>query len=100
MKYVFKRELSVAEQRRETLAITERGNHKSARTLPHQVSRLLDKDVIHGFAIPLPIAVIGLIPNTGAQPLGLASQWMLDEHGRRVIKHRMTQDLTFSSPKT
>jgi hypothetical protein len=34
------------------------------------------------------------------QPLGLASQWTINKLGQRVIKYRLTQDLTFSSSKT
>jgi hypothetical protein len=63
------------------------------------VAKLLAKDVIHGFSIPLPIATIVLIPNAGVQPLGLVGQWTVDADGRRVRKFRITQDLTFSSEK-
>lgn len=87
-------------QQKEMLAILERGNHQSAQALPKQVSKLLDKDVVHGFTIPLPISTVRLIPNAGIQPLGLASQWTIDENGERVIKYRLTQDLTFCSSKT
>jgi hypothetical protein len=100
MSYVFTRTLSPSEQRHEMLAILDRGNHKSAQDLPEHVSRLLDKDVVHGFAIPLPISTILQIPNAGVQPLGLASQWSIDASGQRTAKYRLTQDLSFSSSKT
>jgi hypothetical protein len=31
--------------------------------------------------------------------LGLAKQWSLDEEGTRVVKYRMTQDLSFTSDR-
>ena len=64
------------------------------------MSKLLDKDVVHGFTIPLPITTVRLIPNAGIQPLGLASQWTINENGERVIKYRLTQDLTFFSSES
>ena len=69
MRYVFTRELDVRTQRREMLAILERENHQSAQALPEQVSKLLDKDVVHGVTIPLPITTVRLIPNARIQPL-------------------------------
>ena len=74
LSYVFNREPDKAAQRREMLTILVRGNHKTAQALPDQVAKLLAKDVVHGFSIPLPIAVVKLIPNAGIQPLGLVSQ--------------------------
>ena len=100
MDYVFTRELDKTTQRKEMLTILARGNHKSAQELPEQVTKLLNKDVTHGFSIPLPVEIVKLIPNAGVQPLGLASQWTIDEEGERIAKHRLTQDLTFSSNKT
>ncbi|KAI2512067.1 hypothetical protein MHU86_2355 [Fragilaria crotonensis] len=100
MDYIFTRELSPEEQRTEMLVILARGNHKSAQALPDQVSKLLDKDVVHGFAIPIPITTVVKIPNAGVQPLGLASQWTIDTSGVRVTKYRLTQDLSFFSSKT
>jgi hypothetical protein len=58
MRYVFTRELDVEAQRREMLAILKRGNHQSAQASPEEVSNILDKDVVHGFTIPLPITTV------------------------------------------
>ena len=99
MSYIFHRVISDDEQRAETTAMTARGNHKSAQTDADVVAKLLAKDVTHGFSIPLPVSIIPLIPHAGVQPLGLVSQWTIDEKGNRVKKFRITQDLTFSSEK-
>ena len=97
MPYVFNRELTSAERRKEVLAMLARGNHKSAQSEQFQVGKLLEKDVLHGFAIPIPISVVSRIPGAMVQPLGLAQQWTVNPEGKRVIKFRLTQDLSFST---
>ena len=99
MSYIFHRAISEDEQQAETTAMIARGDHKSAQTETDVVAKLLSKDVIHGFSIPLPVSAIPLIPHAGVQPLGLVSQWTIDENGNRIKKFRITQDLTFSSEK-
>ena len=99
MSYVFTRELDQATKLVELETLLARGNHKSAKDFPKEVGELLAKDVLHGFTIPLPISAVLRIPNAAIQPLGLVSQWTLDAGGQRVVKRRMTQDLSFSSQK-
>ena len=100
MPYVFTRELDPSTKSAELETLLARGNHKSAKEFPDQVVTLLEKDVRHGFTIPIPTRTVRKIPGSAVQPLGLASQWTLDENGNRVIKFRMTQDLSFSSHRT
>ena len=95
MSSIFQREISREEQRATTATMISRGNHKSAQIETTEVTWLLAKDVLHGFSIPLPISSILSIPNAGVQPLGLVSQWTVGADGKRVRKHRITQDLTF-----
>ena len=97
MPYVFNRELDLVTKSAERKFLIARGNHKSAKDFPDQVQLLLGKDVRHGFSIPLPVNSVSQIPQSAVQPLGLAQQWTLDEEGNRVVKFRMTQDLSFSS---
>ena len=99
MSYVFERELDSVTKSEELQTLLARGNHQSAKNHPVQVAALLTKDVTHGFAIPIPTATVRKIPNAAVQPLGLAQQWTLDEKGNRVIKYRMTQDLSFTSDR-
>ena len=61
------------------------------------MSKLLNKDVTHGFAVLIPKSFVPEIPGAAVQPLGMAKQWTLDEAGERMIKFRITQDLSFSS---
>ena len=64
-----------------------------------RVGELLAKDVTHGFTIPLPIAVVELIPGAMVQPLGLVQQLTVDLDGKRKAKFRLTQDLSFSTDR-
>ena len=100
MHYVFDRDLGPAERQKEVVAMLARGNHKSAQTEQEQVGKLLAKDVLHGFSIPLPIGVVSRIPGAMVQPLGLVQQWTVDPDGVRIIKYRLTQDLSFSTDRS
>jgi hypothetical protein len=96
MPYRYSREISEEERETEVLAMLVRGNHKSAQDEPAIVEKLLTKDVVHGFSMVIPIELVPLIPNAMVQPVGLAKQWTLDEDGNRIIKYRITQDLSYS----
>ena len=99
MPYIFKSELDGATKSEELQILLARGNHKSAKDYPVEVGRLLEKDVTHGFSIPIPISIVPAIAGAAVQPLGLAQQWTLDDNGERKVKFRITQDLSFSSVK-
>ena len=100
MAYVFSRELDEHTKREEMLSLLDRGNHKSANDEIERVSALLEKDVKHGFTIPLPASIVPFLPGAAVQPLGVVAQWTVESDGTRVVKHRLTQDLSFSSNKT
>ena len=96
MSYHFNRALSEEERTSEVTGMIARGNHKSADTKQEQVKRLLFKEVLHGFSLPLPPRIVPLIRNAMVQPYGCAKQWTINESGNRIIKYRVTQDLSFS----
>jgi len=96
MPYRYSREITEKEREKEVLAMLVRGNHKSAQDEPEIVEKLLSKDVVHGFSMVIPKAIVPLIPNAMVQPVGLAKQWTLDEKGNRTVKYRITQDLSYS----
>ncbi len=75
---MFHRELNPTERRNEVAAMLARGNHKSAQSEQPQVGKLLAKDVLHEFSIPIPISVVGRIPGVMVQPLGLVQQWTVN----------------------
>ena len=96
MDYRFKTELSESDRLLELTQMLERGNHKSSEAEPTIVNQLLLKDVTHGFSIPIPPHIVPLIVGALVQPFGLAKQFTLNESGERVVKYRLTQDLSFS----
>jgi hypothetical protein len=63
---------------------------------PNAVTRLLAKDVTHGFSMPFSLDIVTLIPGALAQPLRMAKQVTLNDAGERIPKYRLTQDLSFS----
>ena len=99
MEYIFDRELNEAEREGEVKAMLARGNHKSAKSEPEQVQRLIAKDVLHGFTIPIPTETVLRIPGAMVQPLGLVKQWTVGPEGERTIKYRLTQDLSYSTDR-
>ena len=99
MSYNFDKELDELTKSEELQKLLKRGNHKSTQDCGGKVSHLLTKDVAHGFAIPIPVAVVEKTPNAAVQPLGVARQWSIDEKGDRIENLRMTQDLSFSSTR-
>jgi hypothetical protein len=96
MDYRFNRELTEEERRKELQGMLQRGNHKSTEAATDTAARLLEKDVTHGFSIPVSTTTVAKIKGAMVQPLGLASQFTLAEDGSRKIKNRLTQDLSFS----
>jgi hypothetical protein len=96
MPYKYAREISEDERETEVLAMLARGKHKSAQDEPEIVEKLLTKDVVHGFSMVIPVELVPLIPDAMVQPVGLAKEWTLDEDGNRIIKYRITQDLSYS----
>jgi hypothetical protein len=76
----------------------ERGNHKSAEKNNSVLSKLIQDDITRGFALPLPIEILKLIPNASLAPLGCQEQETINELGERIPKFRMTHDQTFPGP--
>ncbi len=92
----FKKDMSEEERLRELRGMTDRGNHKSADEESEKALELPSKDVAHGFSIPVSPGIIDKIKGAMVQPFGLATQFGLAADGSRKVKHRLTQDLSFS----
>jgi hypothetical protein len=99
MDYRFKKGISEEERLIELRGMIERGNHKSADTESEKAGELLSKDVVHGFSIPVSPGIVEKIKGAMVQPFGLATQFGLAADGSRKVKHRLTQDLSFSLTK-
>ena len=98
MDYIFTEgdELSNEQRAAELARMTTRGNHKSALDASEHVSRLLEKDVLHGFSLPVDPKIVPRINLAMVQPCGVVNQYGLMEDGSRVLKQRLTQDLSYS----
>ena len=96
MDYHYSRELSEEERTEELEAQLARGNHKSAEEDRDHLSKLLGKDVAHGFAFTLEASRVKCIKRAMVQPCGLAEQHGMRADGTRFLKKRLTHDLSFS----
>jgi hypothetical protein len=95
MSYHFTDELSEEERTEEVRAMIKRGNHKSVQEDSEAVGKLLAKDVLHGFSLPVDPSIVPRLPGAMVQPCGVVKQFSLQEDGSRILKRRLTQDLTF-----
>ena len=96
MQYHYVRELTEPQRKIEVEAQVSRGNHKSANNRLDQVTRLLQKDVSHGFCIPFSPRCVPQVKGGMVQPIGIALQFGLEANGSRVQKERLTHDLSYS----
>ena len=63
------------------------GNHQSIKEPLNQVAldKAFQKEVNYRWAIPIPINKVDLIKDACITPLGVATQWTLDDLGNRAI---------------
>ena len=95
MDYRFTESLSEEQRRAEVEAMIERGNHQSVQEDSDEVAKLLAKDVLHGFSLPVSPALVPDIVGAMVQPAGVVKQFSLQADGSRILKRRLTQDLSF-----
>jgi hypothetical protein len=62
------------------------GNHKGAQSQPELLLKLVTGNVIHGYAIPLPLDKIIQIPHVCMAPLNIQAQWTINKFGEIVAK--------------
>jgi hypothetical protein len=87
----FTKELPEEQQKEEVEAMMTRGNHQSVQEDSEEVAKLLAKDVLYGFSLP----VLLDLAQAMVQPAGVVKQFSLQEDGSRKLKRRRTQDLSF-----
>ena len=93
MPYLVKRELSDEERAQEVKFQLARGNHKSATSKLAEVVTLLEKDVVHGFCLPIASSVVHLIRGGMVQPCSVVGQFGIQVNGTWVLKERLTHNL-------
>ncbi len=71
------------------------GNHKGASSKPELLKELVTSNVIHRYALPLPLDKITRIPGVCMAPLNIQAQWTINERLEIVEKDRLTHDQSF-----
>ncbi len=71
------------------------GNHKGATKQPDLLKLLVNNDIIHGFALPLPLNKIARIQGILLAPLNIQAQNTINDTGRIVPKDRLTHDQSY-----
>jgi hypothetical protein len=95
MDYRFTDYLTEAQRQAEVTAMMKRGNHKSVQKDSDAVAKLLEKDVLQGFFLPVSPDLVPNLAHAMVQPAGVVKQFSPQEDGSRVLKSRLTQDLSF-----
>jgi hypothetical protein len=95
MDYHFDYELTEDERMAKLQANLERGNHNSAKEDKEVLEKMTYKEVKHGFAIPVAVQIVRLMKNALIQAVGIVSQWTINAFGERVLKKRLTHDLSY-----
>lgn len=91
-------QISHEERQQDLLFHQERGNHKPASKHQLILDKIISEDLERGFALPLLIAILHMIPNASLPPLGCQSKESNNKFGKRIPKHRMMHDQSFPGP--
>ena len=70
-------------------------NNKGAVRNPILLRKLIDKDVVHGYGLVLPLRKIDQIPGVLLAPMNIMTQNTINEHGRIVKKDRLTHNQSY-----
>jgi hypothetical protein len=98
MDYHFTSELTENEIMEELLAQMARGNHSSATSDLEGLNEMTGKDATKGFSLPLLVVIVPKLKNAAVQPAGKVSQHTLTATGSRILKDRLTHDLSYFFP--
>ena len=71
------------------------GNHKGATSKPELLRQLIEKDVIHGFGLVIPLSTVNYIPGALLAPMNIMKQNTIDEFGNIIPKDRLTHDQSY-----
>jgi hypothetical protein len=79
-------QISSIERKQDLVFHQERGNRKSATNNHPILNKMISEDVERGFALPLPTAILHMIPKASLAPLGCQMQESINEFGERITK--------------
>lgn len=87
------------ETRKEDLKhMIERGNHKSALMNTQTLDDNYTKEVNHGWMLPILKHSLTILKGAALIPVGVATQFTIDNKGNRKVKKRTTHDASFPPP--
>ena len=78
-----------------------RGNHKSAQVPVENAATLLsnyEKEVENGWMLPIPSRCLSKLKGAAVIPVGVHTQYTINECGERKVKRRTTHDASFAPP--
>ena len=73
------------------------GNHKGAVRNPILLRKLIDKDVVHGYGLVLPLSKIDLIPGVLLATMNIMTQNTIEEHRIILEKDKLTHNQSYKS---
>ena len=73
----------------------EFGNHKGAENDPTLLQELVEKDVKHAYAFPLPLSKIHRLKGVLMAPMNIQKQNTINEHGMIIEKDRLTHNQSY-----
>jgi hypothetical protein len=68
------------------------GNHKGTIAKPELLKKLINKDVIHGYSLPIPLSSIKSIPGLVMAPINIMAQNTINENGQIIPKDQLTHN--------
>ena len=88
--------LPAANKKRDLVEALAFGNHKGAKANPKLLRKLVEKDVLFGYGLVLPLESLRAIPGALLAPMNTMKQNTIDEHGRIIEKDRLTHDESYT----
>ena len=79
----------------------KRGNHKSSSKIKEVVefvNKQYKKEVSKGWMIPIPTNILSLLKNACVIPIGVTSQFTINEKAETIKKLRLTHDCSWEGP--
>ena len=89
-------DLPDANKKRDLAEALAFGNHKGAKANPKLLRKLVEKDVLFGYGLVLPLESLRAIPGALLAPMNIMKQNTINKHGRIMEKDRLTHDQSYT----
>ena len=94
-------DISEEERKNDLEYMMRRGNHKSSmepRVNAETLKENYGTEVRRGWMLPISMRCLQKVRGAGVIPVGKATQYTVDDKGKRKIKRRTTHDASFPPP--